>query len=948
MKQYRTHLFVLCVLAVVLLIGMHNALQNAITDMRLGWFPRQTSGDIVLEAIDSPSIEKIGVWPWPRQLHAELIGKLESAGVSDIVFDVDFSSPSTPASDQAFLDALQKAGGSVVLASFKQLVGDRGNGKTIHVNRPLPQFGKHAWLAVVNITVEPDGLVRRYPYGEILDGKFLPSVAALMAGKYERKDEPLWIDFSIRADSVPTVSYVDALRGEPAAMKNLKGKKVIIGATAVELGDRYNVPNGHIIPGPLLHVLVAESISQSRVLHSPSGLVTLGGLGIIVLLMVVLRRRLSAGLRVVVLVGLAVVTELCAVLLQAKLAIVLDTSLFHATIAAYLAAMALDEIDFRSLLNAIAEKRFQRISMSLGDGLVCADRNCMITVWNPGAAAIFGYSSDEMIGQPLDRIFVECDDAGKSAPFSIFDLPHAALQMPGGKIMELEGRRKNGETFALEACFSGWQGTEGFHYGAILRDISVRKREAERIRYLAERDTLTGLPNRNTLHEYLCAKLAAAKTEQCEAALLLMDLDKFKQINDTLGHAYGDQVLCAVAKQLDALVEGTGLVARLSGDEFAIVISGADVANEAEKLSERIALAFRKIPLSGGARHLHVEVSIGVAIYRGDCETADELLGNADLALYRAKADGRGKHVLFERGLRDKLEARLSLEADLVRAVDKDEFELFYQPQVSLIDRRLIGAEALIRWRHPKRGIVSPAHFMPAVNTSSIADRIALWVMETACRQGRLWQQHGHNIRLGVNLSPSQLQLSDLAAKVGTILRDTGFSPSLFELEVTENILLEDDDRALEIFRRIQDLGVSIAFDDFGTGYASLAYLKKFPFDRLKIDKSFVHKLRADSDDAAIVSSTISLCKLLGLSVIAEGIEDGATADLLKSMGCEEGQGYYFGRPMPAAELEQKFLSNGALADYGRAHSLHRGTGGTGTIRLSSSALSASGFRIDA
>jgi len=880
--------------------------------MRFTWFPRQASGDIVLVAIDSPSIEKVGVWPWPRQLHAELIGKLESAGATDIVFDVDFSSPSNPALDQAFLDALQKAGGSVVLPTFKQLIGNRGNGKTIHVNRPLPQFGKYAWAAVVNVAIEPDGLVRRYPYGEIIDGKFLPSVGALLSGTYETKEKSLWIDFSIRADSVPVVSYVDVLRGEPGAEKMLKDKKVIIGGTAIELGDRFNVPNGHIIPGSLLQVLAAESILQSRVLRDSSDLVALGGVGIVALLMVLVRRRLSASLQVVVLVGLAVAVELAAVFLQAKLAFILDTSLFHAAIAAYLLAIALDEIDFRGWLNTIAEKRFQRIAMSLGDGLVCVDQNSRITVWNPGAAAIFGYEPKEIIEQPLGKICVACDSPGKSASFSILDLPQEALQVPGGKVMELEGRRKNGEAFPLEACFSGWQGPEGFQYGAVLRDISVRKREEERIRYLAECDTLTSLANRNTLHEHLCARLVDAKKEQGEVALLVMDLDKFKQINDTLGHAYGDQVLCAVAKQLNELVKGTGLVARLSGDEFAIVISGTDATDKAEKLAQRLSLAFTQIPLSIGTRQLRVKISIGVAIYPKDCGTADELLGNADLALYRAKAESRGRHVFFEREIRDKLEMRLSLEAELGRAAENGEFELFYQPQVSLLDRRLLGAEALIRWRHPERGLLSPEYFMPVVNTSSISDRIALWVMETACRRGRLWQQMGQSIRLGVNLSPSQFQLGNLAATVGTILRDTGFSPSLLELEVTENILLEDDAKALEIFRRIQDLGVNIAFDDFGTGYASLSYLKKFPLDRLKIDKSFVRELRPDSDDAAIVGSTISLGKLLGLSVIAEGIEDGATANLLESMGCEEGQGYYFGRPMPAAEFEQRFISKDA------------------------------------
>ncbi|MDQ2953898.1 MAG: diguanylate cyclase, partial [Pseudomonadota bacterium] len=632
MRFYRRHFFVLGILAAVSLTGMHNALQNSLTDMRFSWFPRQASGHIVLVAIDSPSIEKVGVWPWPRQLHAELIGKLEEAGAADIVFDVDFSSPSNPASDQSFLDALQKAGGSVVLPSFKQAIVDRRKGGTFHVNRPLPQFGKSAWSAVVNVAIEPDGLVRRYPYGEIIDGKFLPSVGALLSGKYETKEESLPIDFSIRADSVPVVSYVDVLRGDPAAAKMLKDKKVIIGGIAIELGDRFNIPNGQIIPGSLLQVLAAESILQNRVLRHSSYLVTLGGFGIIALLMVLVRRRLVAG--VMVLVGFAFSAELIAVLLQAKLTFILDTSLFQIAIAAYFVAIALEEINFRGWLNTIADKRFHRIAMSLGDGLVCADRNGLITVWNPGAAAIFGYAPKEIIGQPLTKICAERGSSGNDPSFSLCELPQGALQLPGGKVTELEGRRKDGETFPLEACFSGWQGPDGFQYGAVLRDISVRKREEEKIRYLAECDTLTGLANRNTLHEYLCARLAEAKTKQCQVALLVMDLDKFKQINDTLGHAYGDQVLCAVAKQLTKLVRTTDLVARLSGDEFAVVISGIDAAENAEKLADRTALAFSEVPLFIDGRQHRVNISVGVAIYPKDCGTADELLGNADLALY--------------------------------------------------------------------------------------------------------------------------------------------------------------------------------------------------------------------------------------------------------------------------------------------------------------------------
>ena len=907
MKHYRPHIFVVVALAIVLSSGWHGMLRDALTDLRFGWQSRQASGDVVVIAIDAPSIEKIGVWPWPRRLHADLLRRLEISDVRDIVFDVDFSTPSDAASDQAFVDALRSAGGSVVLPSFKQPGAADGNGTAVYINRPLKQFGDHSWTAVVNVAVERDGLVRRYPFGENLDGQFLPSMGAVLAGQYNAKREPFLIDFSIRTASIPKVSYIDVLHGDDATLAKLRNKKVIIGSTALELGDRFSTPNGGVVSGPLLQALAAESIFQDRTLRRTSDIVTLAGLGMISLIMMFSWRRLSASMRVVLLVGMAAAVETIAILLQAKLPLILDTSLFHTAIAVYMAAIALDEIDLRDWLGRIAENRFQRIAMSLGDGLVCTDKNHLITVWNPGAAAIFGYDPAEMIGRPFDQICATKAEAATGS-LSRCEEARARSRLPGGLVMEFDGRRKNGEVFPVEACFSGWQGTDGFQYGAVLRDISVRKREGERIRYLAEYDSLTGLANRDTLHAELAAMISSAETAAGEVALLVVGLDSFQHINDMLGHACGDLVLRAVSGRLNAETGGAGVVARLSGDEFAIAIPCADMAETVAQFCERIGLAF-SAPLLAGARQHRVTVSIGAATYPSGGYTADELLSNSHLALCRAKAARRGGHVLFEKTIREELEARLTLEAELALAVERNEFELFYQPQVRLADGGLLGAEALIRWHHPVRGMVSPAEFMPVVNTSAISEPIGGWVLETACRQARIWEQAGHNVCVGINLSPSQLQSGDLATSVAEMLEITGLSPSLLELEVTEDILLVNEDKALDTFRRIQDLGVRVVFDDFGTGYGSLSYLKKFPLNGLKIDRSFVLELRADSGDAAIVGSTIGLSKQLGLSVMAEGIEDRATADLLMSMGCEQGQGYFFGRPMPAQAFESKFLT---------------------------------------
>jgi diguanylate cyclase (GGDEF)-like protein/PAS domain S-box-containing protein len=904
LKQYRPHILVVLALAAVLASGWHGALRNALTDLRFAWQTRNATGEVVIVAIDANSIDKIGVWPWPRRLHAELLRRLQGAGVRDIAFDIDFSTPSEASSDQDFVEALADSGGSAVLPSFKQ---PGASAAAIHINRPLKQFADHSWSAIVNVAVEPDGLVRHYPYGEKLEGEFLPSMAAVLAGQYSERGVPFLIDFGISTASIPRVSCIDVLRGDPATLKTLRDKKIIIGGTALELGDRFSVPNGRIVSGPILQALATESILQSRTLRATSDITAFAGLCIIAIVMMITWRRLGASRRVLLLGGMAGSVEMIAILLQARMPLVLDTSLFHTAIAVYLAAIALDEIDFKDLLSRIAENRFQRIAMSLGDGLVCTDSNYLITVWNAGATSIFGYEPAEMVGRPFDMICAG-NGEGVASAFSIRDAVRAGSLVPAGTVTEFEGRRKDGEIFAVEACFSAWQGADEVQFGAVLRDISVRKREAERIHYLAEHDSLTGLANRNTLHTRLDAMITAAGEQPGAAVLFVLGLDGFQQINDMLGHAFGDLVLRAVAERLSSEAGDEAVVARLSGDEFAIAIPGNARTEGVAQLCERVSVAFDS-PLSIGTRLHRVKVRIGVAVHPEGGRTADELLGNGHLALCRAKSARRGGYMMFENSIRHELEARLRLEAELALAIEREEFELFYQPQVRLIDGGLIGAEALIRWRHPERGLVSPAEFMPVVNTSLISERIAGWVLDTACRQARTWQLAGRSVRVSVNLSPSQLQSGDLAEAVAKVLAVTGLTPSLLELELTEDILLLDEKRVLETFFRIQELGVRTVFDDFGTGYASLSYLKKFPLDGLKIDRSFVFDLLTDPDDAAIVGSTIRLSRQLGLSVIAEGIENRATADLLLRMGCEEGQGYCFGRPMPAPAFEAQFLA---------------------------------------
>ncbi|NJO35238.1 MAG: EAL domain-containing protein [Rhodospirillales bacterium] len=816
-------------------------------------------------------------------------------GVADVAFDIDFGSRSAVASDQRFVKALEEFGGSTILPMFKQAGMDARGAPRLYTTRPLPEFAAHAWPATVNVVPERSGLVRRYPAGETIDSQFFPSLAGLLAGRYDTSAQSFHLDYGIQAKTIPVYSFVDVLDGTVGA-RQLKGKKVVIGATAIELGDRFHVPVAGIIAGVELQALAAESILQGRMLAKTNIAVTVVGLAVLSGIMLLIWNVWTPTRQTIALLAFAVAVEGSAVLLQAHAPIIVDTAAWLTAAGTYLVALWLNELDLRHVVARVAQQRFQSIAMSLGDGVVCMDVDGAISFWNGGAKAIFGYGAGEVTGRPFSLLHEKSGSAGLGEPVSLF----------GGcdEPIELVGVRKNGERFPLEVRFSSWRESDGRHSGAIVRDITARKREEERIRYLAMHDPLTGLANRAQFSE--CFKEAANRVRESErcAGVLLIDLDNFKEINDTLGHESGDRFLSTFAGQLRMCVDDSAPVARLGGDEFVVLVEGGDVETKLDELVKSIAGMFASRYTNVDGSGFLISATSGAAIYPRDGDTPDELLAKADLALYRAKKEGRGAHVRYHPSFKRDLEQRRLLEAELHRAVQEEEFELMYQPQVRLSDGGIIGAEALIRWRHPVRGLISPGEFLSALNSGNLASAVGTWVLRTACKQGRRWQSAGHGIRVGVNLSPAQFN-EKLPYVISDALRETGFSANLLEIEVTENILLnEDDPTTSRQLQRLRNLGVRIAFDDFGTGYASLSYLKRFPLDRLKIDRSFVTDLGSDPRNTAIVAAIVDLGKGLGLSVIAEGVENPHCVKLLREHGCEEGQGYCFGRPMTADEFE--------------------------------------------
>lgn len=888
MKRWREHVLVVVALAVLMAAGALPAMRTALLDWRFGQAHRAPTGQVVVVGIDTASLSAVGVWPWPRSIHAQLLTKLHEAGATEVAFDVDFSSRSNAAEDGVFAQALAATGGGTILPVFKQRNRTPEGAGTFIATRPLPELADNAWLGAVNISPDADGRVRRYPVGLEIGGEYHPSIAALLAGTPVQSERSFLLDYAIDIRRIPSLSALDVLEGRAG---NLTGKKVIIGATAIELGDHFAAPKFGIVAGVELQALAADSSLQGRMLQQTGWPVTLLGLLAIAALASMLRRRLSATKSSMLLVVSAIAIEAGAQAVQGATPWAIDTSAWFIALLGYCACIWVRELDLRGVLASIAQRRFQSIAVTLADGVICVEDDGRITFWNPAAVSIFGTDAAHAHG----RAFADFIKGGQPA----LDAALRARTQNDG-VVELTGLRAGGREFPLELRSSIWEAEHGSSASLIVRDITARKRNEARIRHLALHDSLTGLANRSSLCDDIRDRIMRAGPDT-RFAVLLLDLDNFKEVNDKLGHDGGDMLLRRFANEARDRLGDTDCIARLGGDEFAVVcdLSRASLDEIVRRLSDIFGSGDRYTFVDG--RGFLLSASIGSACFPADGGTVDDLLSHSDLALYRAKNGGRAQHVAYVPVFKAEVDSRRALEAELRRAHAQGEFVPYFQPQARLADHAIVGVEMLIRWRHPERGLVQPAQFIPVLTASPIAADVGYALIRAACRQGAAWASAGQDVRVGVNLFPSQFA-QDLPQRLAEILAETGLPPRLLEVEITENILLTDDEKTIALLREVRDLGVSVALDDFGTGYASLTHLKRFPLDRLKIDRSFATTFGADPADTAIVTAIVGLARELGLHTIAEGIEDPECARLLSAAGCHEGQGYHYGRPMTAAE----------------------------------------------
>lgn len=538
------------------------------------------------------------------------------------------------------------------------------------------------------------------------------------------------------------------------------------------------------------------------------------------------------------------------------------------------------------------------------ESVLTMDLSGFITSWNKGAERLFGYSSVEAVGRNILFLYDD-EDAGFNDTF----LEH------GGRLMEVRRKKKSGEVFWASLSLSTLHDRDDRPVGLIayLTDITERKSAEERIHHLAYYDALTNLPNRTLLTKLVDQALTVAQRNRTQGCVLFIDLNRFKVINDTLGRRIGDELLREVAQRFRLALRDQDLVARLGGDEFAVGLFDIHQHYEASTVAQKL-IATLAEPFYIDGHDLRVGASIGISVYPQDGGDAETLLRLADIAMYRAKqqeGDAEGEHVAFySRDMNQGMQERMRIESGLRQALGNGQLELHYQPKFSISNGQIIGAEALVRWRHPERGLVPPAEFIPLAEATGLVVQVGEWVLETACAQAQAWKDAGlPPVRLAVNVSAREFT-SALPGRVMETLKRYGLEPSWLELEITESTLMHNIDRVIGIMDRITAQGVTLSLDDFGTGYSSLSYLKRFPIDTLKIDRSFTMGIPSDTNDCAIASTIISIAQQLKHKVIAEGVETVEQLAFLKTSGCDEVQGYLFSKPLPAAEFEKALREN--------------------------------------
>jgi diguanylate cyclase (GGDEF)-like protein/PAS domain S-box-containing protein len=890
--------------------GVLRPWENALADQRASLLEHQVRSDIVIVEIDAASLAALDEWPWPRQYHKKLIDNLAAANPRSVFLDIDFSSQSNTLNDAVLESALARPRDFPL---YLPIYFQRGGGadQALVVNRPLQRFERHTDLAVVNHVPGPDGLTREWRNAWRLDGVRAPSVIDPLRTLPDETD--VIIDYSISPRSFTYVSYVDVLEGR-VPREVLAGKTVYVGATSVDLNDVVAVPVYRSQPGIVVQALAAETVNQGAP-RVPSSAASFALLALVTLLMTALY---GSRWRVNLLVFAASALVVAALWTWAFAAhrLWLDAVTLLLTSFLLFVAVALRSLEaqtWKALAFSIGMRRrdalLKSVVQSSTDCIVCIDEAGIIKTANPAASRLFDCAAYELLDEPITRFITLL--AGESAG--------TRLGAMHGVIRECDARTFRGDVFPVEISVSRVRLTSSVGLGldterlytAIVRDIRERRAQQRKLQHQATHDSLTGLPNRAALLARLDTALATAPLPP-NVVLLMLDLCRFKEVNDTLGHNVGDRVLCEVAQRFQAALGAAGFIARIGGDEFTVVLDSPERAPEIDRVSQSLGDCLRT-PIDVAGISIEVGVSIGIARYPHDAADAQALLRHADVAMYVAKRRGVAFEY-YDAAHDENTVRRLAIGGELRSAIANDQLQLHFQPQVNLRSGLVESAEALVRWRHPVQGDVSPAEFVTIAESTDLIRPLTEWTLSGALAQIRAWRERGVHARIAVNLSARILQDTAFPARLAGLLSASGVSAASLELEITESAMMMDPARALRVIQEIDKLGVLISIDDFGTGYSSLGYLRDLPVHALKLDKSFVMGMRNNPDDRIIVESTAQMAHALRLELVAEGVETEWDARFLAAAGYDVAQGFYYSRALPADQCMAWVLDFNATA----------------------------------
>jgi len=868
--------------------GGHLArLENAVSETRATLLRHKVDSDIVIVGIDAQSLKALNEWPWPRRHHARLLQMLRAAEPKSVFVDVDFSSRSDEEDDALLEHALAEIEPTpVFLATHFQPLS--GADQSLTVTEPLPRFAAHARSASVVLEPDVDGLVRAMRTTWRIDERELPSVFAYSSSL--PPDTLVPIDYSIDPASFAYVSYVDVLGGhiEPGA---LRGKSVYVGPTANELRDVLPVPVYRALPGVVVQAFATAS-ARAGPLREPGSWLSAAALaGWAALCAAVLARRgwrvgllFTAG----ALVALAAATLLLDAFGHFTLEIVPYTVVVGATFIAA-TVRSLDRETWRALAYALRLKRRDALLTSVvessSDCIVCIQRDGVIRSANSATSRLLGCPSGALHGSPLCEYI---------AGFGDNDAGPEGL---AGSILERTARTADGRKIPIEVSVSK-VASEDELFVVVIRDVTERQAQRRALEHQATHDPLTGLPNRTAFMRHMGSLLA--KEHGQRVALLMLDLSRFKEVNDTLGHDVGDEVLREVARRFTSQLQGSALISRIGGDEFTVVLADVERREVIESLCARLLDSLRS-PITARGVAIEVGVNVGIAFSPDHSRDAKELLRLADVAMYVAKRKGSAFEI-YDRDDDKHTVRRLGMLSELRTAIEQGGMTLHYQPQVNLKTGKTESVEALVRWRHDMHGNVDPGEFVALAEATDLIRPLTDWTLRQALADLASWNKRQVELRVGINISARVIQDVDFPRRLETLIRETGTRPAQIELEITESAMLVDPERARHIVRSLHSLGVLIAIDDYGTGFSSLGYLRDLRVHALKLDKSFVVDLEARAQNRVIVESTVQMAHALGLRVVAEGVETEWAKRYLESVGYDFGQGYWFARAMSAAD----------------------------------------------